>query len=111
MIIFSNKSILCNSSLNDWTTFAYVSINILEPLWKGGLGETMSERKHWKAEEKLALSTRSGIRVMLLRHAGYTEQIPPCSIAGRNHTRPSAWKASDPVRINRSRSPKTEEGE
>ena len=71
----------------------------------------MSERKHWKAEEKLALSTRSGIRVMLLRHAGYTEQIPPCSIAGRNHTRPSAWKASDPVRINRSRSPKTEEGE
>ena len=29
---------LCTGPLNDWTTFAYVSINILEPLWKGGLG-------------------------------------------------------------------------
>ena len=34
---------------------AYVSINIAELLWKGVWGETMSERKHWKAEEKLAL--------------------------------------------------------
>ena len=45
----------------------------------------------------MPLSARSRIRVMLSRHAGNTEQIQPCSIAGRNLTRPSAWKASDPV--------------
>ena len=48
---------------------------------------------------------------MLLRHAGNTEQIQPCSIAGRNLTRPSAWKASDPVRIGSVRSPKAQERE
>ena len=48
---------------------------------------------------------------MLLRHAGNTEQIQPCSTAGRNHTRPLAWKALDPVRIDRSGSPKAQERE
>ena len=43
---------------------------------------------------------------MLSRHAGNTEQIRPCSIAGRNLTRPSAWNASDPVGIDRARSRK-----
>ena len=48
---------------------------------------------------------------MLSRHAGNTEQIRPCSIAGRNLTRPSAWNASDPVGIDRARSPKAQERE
>ena len=45
----------CIDPLNDWTTLAYVSINTLGLLWKWSLRETMSERRHWKAEEKLAL--------------------------------------------------------
>jgi hypothetical protein len=40
--------------LNDWITFAYVFIDILELSRKGSLGETMSECKHWEAAEKLA---------------------------------------------------------
>ena len=62
-------------------------------------------------KRNLPLSARSRIRVMLSRHAGNTEQIQPCSTAGRNLPRPSAWKASDPVRIDRARSPKAQERE
>ncbi len=54
-IPFGTDTIFCTGPLIHWTIFSYVSINILEPLWKGGQGETMSERRHWKAEEKLAL--------------------------------------------------------
>ena len=49
---------LCTGPLNDWTTLAYVSINILEPLWKGVLGGNNARAEALESREETCTNQR-----------------------------------------------------